>query len=519
MDIPGSLPLPTPKEMARWDHAAIDDFGLPQDVLMETAGRGAFTTLHELYGSPVGASALVIAGSGNNGGDAFVVARLLADAGADVLVAYTGRKDHYRGAARRNMLLALSMGIQCVPLRGKELYNLSQRIGHPEIIIDGLLGTGFDGELRPSARDWIEDMNILGADAFVLSIDVPSGLNGLTGKPQPTAVLADCTVSFEAPKLGLMQPGADDFTGDVIVHPIGIPGFIKRSSPAGCSLLTEDIFDLLPEPSESMHKGHAGHVLITGGSPGLTGAPALTAMGALRSGAGLTTCAAPEGLTSEIKNGQPDIMTLPLHQGTQWSADMAHILAKRADSFAAICIGPGIGRSDETGQFLDALFMHPLPPTVLDADGLYRLAQNPSMLEANPRQTVLTPHPGEAARLLGTDTASVQSDRLAAAHKLAATYGTVTVLKGAGSIIAAPDNRTFISPFSEPNLAIAGAGDVLSGIVAGLMARGLTPLMAACLGVYWHGLAGNRLAEAFPMRGNIASDIAEALPLVFTEEE
>ncbi|WP_461209525.1 NAD(P)H-hydrate dehydratase [Desulfocurvus sp. DL9XJH121] len=512
--LPGCLPLPTPGEMGAWDAAAIQDFGLRQEVLMESAGRGCFEVLAENFDSLAGLDALVLAGSGNNGGDALVVARWLADAGARVHVAHTGRKKRYRGAAAANLRLAQAMGLDLTYLPGKALADICPA---PNIVVDGLLGTGFAGELRPQARAWIEEINDLSATAFVLTVDIPSGLCGLTGRPLPVAVMADWTVTFHAAKLGLLMPGAEEFTGGIVVQPIGIPGFVERSAPPACHLLTEGLAELMPGPAPDLHKGVAGHVLVCGGSPGLTGAPHLAALGALRAGAGLATAACPAGLAAEVKAGAPDIMTLPLGDGAQWSAAQARELAPRLSGFAALALGPGLGRADGALEFLRALADADLPPLVLDADALYWLAEDPALLAPHAARAVLTPHPGELARLMGLSTREVQEDRIAAARAAAGRFGAVTVLKGAGSVVAEPGGRTLLSPFSTPNLAVAGSGDVLAGLTAALLARGLAPVQAACLGVYWHGLAGARLAASHPLRGNLASEIAHQLPQCWEE--
>lgn len=517
MDIPYCLPLPTPAEMAAWDRSTIEEFGLRQEVLMECAGRGCFEALAEAFGDLEGLGALVLAGSGNNGGDAFVVARLLADAGARVLVAHTGRKKSYRGAAAANLRLAQRMGLPLVYLPGRPLAEAAAELGRVHMVVDGLLGTGFSGTLRENAQTWIDQLNDMGEDAFVLAVDVPSGLNAETGRPQPVAVAADCTVTFHAPKLGLVMPGAEAWTGEVRVQPIGIPGFVERSAPAGAHLLTHGVGDLAPLPHRDMHKGHSGHVLAVGGSAGLTGAPLLAAFAALSAGAGLASVACPRGLAMETKAGVPEVMTLPLGKGDAWMAPMADELGKRLDAYSALALGPGIGRDERTLEFLEALMTGELPPLVLDADGLYWLAQRPELLGANAADAVLTPHPGEMARMLDTDTASVQADRTGAAREAARHFSAVTVLKGASTAIAHPDGRLWLAPFSAPNLAVAGSGDVLSGVVASLLGRGLAPLEAACLGVYWHGLAGERLGRDYPLRGNLAGDIARELPATLEE--
>ncbi len=514
--IPHALPLPVPAEMAAWDRAAIHEFGLRQEVLMENAGRAAAEVALAALGGADGACglrALVLAGGGNNGGDAFVAARHLADAGARVLVLHAGPARRYRGAAAANLRLARRMGLPVARpgARGPEAAALAAWEGRaPDLVVDGLLGTGFSGPLRPEARAWIEAANRLGREAFVLALDIPSGLDGRTGRPGPVAVAADATVCFQAAKLGTALPEAGPWTGELHIVPIGIPGFLIRQAPARCALLTSGTALLAPPPDPLLHKGRAGHVLVVGGSPGLAGAPLLAALGALRGGAGLATVACPGALAAEVRSGQPDVMTLPLGRERDWSAALAAELAPALERFDALALGPGLGRAPGAGEFVRALLALPaLPPLLADADALFWLAQAPALAA---RAAVLTPHPGEAARLAGTDTASVQADRPGTARALAARLDAVVALKGAGTVVAAPDGAAWLAPFAVPALAVAGSGDVLSGLAAALLARGLAPAEAACLGVYWHGLAGEAVQARAPLRGALASEIAAALP-------
>lgn len=509
--IPHALPLPVPAEMAAWDRAAIHEFGLRQDVLMENAGRAGAEVALDALGDAPGLRALVLAGGGNNGGDAFVAARHLADAGARVLVLHTTPARRYRGAAAANLRLARRMGlpVACLGARDLEAVALAHFEGTPDLIVDGLLGTGFSGTLRPEAQGWVQAVNRLGRAAFVLALDIPSGLDGATGRPCPVAVMADATVCFQAAKLGTALPEAGPWTGELHIEPIGIPGFLMRRAPADCALLTSGTALLAPQPDPLLHKGRAGHVLVVGGSRGLTGAPLLAALGALRGGAGLATVACPGALAAEVRAGCPDVMTLPLGPGDAWSAALAAGLAPALARFDALALGPGLGREPGALAFLEALLELPLPPVLADADALYWLARRPELAR---RCAALTPHPGEAARLAGTDTAAIQADRPGAARALAGHLGAVVALKGAGTVVAAPGGAAWLAPFAVPALAVAGSGDVLAGLTASLLARGLPAAEAACLGVYWHGLAGEAVQARAPLRGALASEIAAALP-------
>lgn len=506
------LPLPTPAEMATWDRQTIETIGIPGLTLMESASREAVSVLLDEYGPVDGAEILCFAGSGNNGGDTFAMARQLMDLGADVTVYHTKPKKQYRGETRTNLQWCQRLDVPLYHLHGIDLNGLPV----PDIVIDGILGTGFEGELRSSTLDLIRAINRLGDKAFVFSVDIPSGLNGRTGEPQPEAVIADVTATFQAAKLGMVMPGANRYTGMIHVRSIGIPTRIQEDNPARHQLISGDIMDRIPTPAPGMHKGRAGHVLIVGGSRGLTGAPHLAALAALRSGAGLATIACPGALADSAKMHRPDIMTLPLGNSDEWSPGLARTIQEEAHRYDAVVVGPGLGRSSRTIEFMRAFLERCPANTVFDADALYSLAQIPEMMDHLPSTSILTPHPGEMATLSSRTADDIQRNRLGAAEDFVGLYPGTLILKGAGTLVA-NRLRTCISPFAEPNLAIGGSGDVLSGIIGSLMAQGLDADTAASLGVYWHGATGRTLREEFPLRGNLATEIAESLPLTAKE--
>jgi NAD(P)H-hydrate epimerase len=543
-------PLPTPAEMNAWDKAA-SEMGLTTELLMENASREALHALEDKLGDLRGQTVLCLAGPGNNGGDAIALARHLHDAGAEVNLlllrpawAYTGAPGFHLRLARRAGVDVRQLGIR-KPARGSgpdeefgeeptggsslastplDVFLADLDGDHPpDIVVDGLLGTGLKGDPSPEYAAIIEGVNRLGGSAFVVSLDIPSGLSGLTGHPAGHTVRADMTVTFEAAKLGLRMPAALPYLGELVVRAIGIPRTIQEELPPTHRLLAPGLSLLLPELDRTMHKASAGRLLVIGGSPGLTGAPLLAALGALRAGAGLVTVACPAGIEATLKAGYPDVMTIPLGEGRQWSAAMAREAASRLHGFDALVIGPGIGRGEDTAGFLSELAsvlqQGDQLPCVWDADALFWLAANPGRL--GPLSgSIITPHPGEAARLLGLETDEVESDRPAAARALAHRHGATAILKGPATLVCAGQDWSkplFVSPFVEPNLAVGGSGDVLAGVMGSLLARDLSPLLAACLGVYWHGLAGRLVSGDFPYRGNLASDIAQALPRALTE--
>jgi len=540
-------PLPTPVEMKDWDAAAIRDYGIRDEMLMENASRESLHVLLHYCGDMAGKRVLVFMGGGNNGGDAAALARHLHDLNAHVLVLHARPLRAYRGAAGYHLRLARRTGVSFLPVgtkaqsfpfpRGSRAASLLPADDWqapsgipnnilndlpnvmPDIIIDGLLGTGFRRPLTPVYHAAVEWINSRRERCFVLSLDIPSGLDGLTGEPGPSAVRAHATVTFEAAKPGLHMPPAGEFTGALHCRPIGIPKAVRTRYPASHVLLDaagcRAIASMLPLAPD-MHKGTAGHVLIIGGSPGMTGAPVLAAQGAQRSGAGYVTITAPGELLPLIAPMHPDILTCPAGPGKTWAfSPELEAAIQRAD---ALVIGPGMGRGDDARDvLLRILALDDRPPAVIDADALYHLARTPALCALLLPHDILTPHPGEMSLLSGKDVGEIQRNRLAAARGYALQYPCVLVLKGAGTLIAQAEEPLVISPFAAPALAVAGSGDVLAGFMGGLSGQGLAPRSAACLAVYLHARAGMLLHDTFPMRGNTAQDIATALTIAQKE--
>ncbi|SIN75995.1 bifunctional ADP-dependent NAD(P)H-hydrate dehydratase/NAD(P)H-hydrate epimerase [Halodesulfovibrio marinisediminis] len=505
------IPLPTPAEMNSWDTQAITTFGIREEILMENASREALHVLLELTGSVTGKRVLAFMGSGNNGGDAAATARHLHNLGAEVLLLHTKPVRAYNKTSGYHFKLARTIGTPYALLTSKNASRLLSA-EQPDIIIDGLLGTGLRGTLSSDKKSLIEHINRLGQKAFVFALDIPSGLNGTLGTVDPVAVRANATVTFEAAKCGLVMPEARQWIGDLYTRSIGIPTQVQDTHSASYYGMTDDVLRLRKPQSEAMHKGSAGKVLIIGGSKGLTGAPHLSALGAMRSGAGYATVASPALLTQEIKAGQSGILTLELGISNEWPIHVPEVLIQEIQNSDSLIIGPGMGRSKEAANFLRKLITRHRPPTVFDADALYHLAKDENLIQSLSDSDILTPHPGEMARLSRKTISEIQADRLTAATILNDTFNGVVVLKGAASCIAQQGRPTVISPFCTPTLAVAGSGDVLSGIIGTHLAQGVPVREAACLGVYEHGLAGEFLENDFPHRGNLPQEIAHALP-------
>ncbi|MFO7728738.1 MAG: NAD(P)H-hydrate dehydratase [Desulfonatronovibrio sp.] len=508
-------PLPTPKEMALWDRLAMEEMGMLSETLMENASREALNVIKYRFEDIKGGSALVFAGSGNNGGDAFALARHLWNHDVKVMILHAKRLKEYTGAAEHHLSLVRKLEI---PLMYLHEYNLDFLKG-VDIIVDGLLGTGFSGELHEDFVRWIRAINKLAEKSYVISLDIPSGIDGVSGKPSPVAVLADDTITFEEPKLGLLQPPAREHVGCLAVGKIGIPKIIKKENPPEHFGLNIHVLDQLTFPKKTMHKGEGGHVLILGGSEALSGAAVLSALGALRAGSGLATIACPAGLAAEVRSGWPEIMVMPLGEGRHWHKGLMADLEPGLDKFSSVIVGPGMGRDDRTGEFIRAYLDSMHPCSLFDADALYFLANDQSLIKKiDPaKEVIFTPHPGEMARFFSASAREINRDRTYFAREFTGKYGINLVLKGACTIIAGHGLPLYVSPFATPNLAIGGAGDVLSGVIGSLMSQGFSAVDAANIGVYWHGLAGRDLEKRYPFRGNLAREIADTLPEVLAK--
>ena len=531
-------PLPLPEEMRAWDaHAAA--LGMDPAILMENAGHVACDVLLRHCPDVAGAPVWLLMGSGNNGGDAACIARLLAERGARALLFHARPLEAASGASALHLSLARADGVRTAPLSelgcavsaclggasaapDTPTARLAAHWGPPRLLVDGLLGTGFSGTLRPEALSAIELVNTLTGripSCFVLAVDIPSGLNAASGTPSPVAVRAHATVSLAAAKPGLVLPAASPWVGELHVGDIGMP--TPARTPVRQYLLDGHALSALPAPDPESHKNSFGHVLVLGGAPGLSGAGHMAAAGALRAGAGLVSAAAPESALAAISGGWPEIMTVALgpRGAMEWPAEIPDDLRERLRRATALAVGPGMGRGPDAEAFLAALLDLPeRPRAVIDADALILLSRRRELLARLGPGDVLTPHPGEAAALLGTGNARIQADRPAALAALCGLSRAAVVLKGAGTLVGQVGAPVFLSPYAVPALAMGGSGDVLAGCVAALLAGGETregaALRAAATGVVLHALAGRSLGRRFPHRGCLASELADALPHV-----
>jgi NAD(P)H-hydrate epimerase len=471
------------------DRLAIEEHGLRAEVLMERAGAAAFRLLraHWSQAQRIG----VVCGTGNNGGDGYVLARLAHEAGLRVAAYAVGGADRLSGAALQAARSLREAGVAVAAYAGGALS------GH-EVVVDALLGTGLDREVGGTQREAIEAINASGA--AVIALDVPSGLDADSGRIRGAAVRADLTICFIGLKQGLFTADGPDCSGRIHYSSLGVPAQVfSRLAAAASRFSYQTLSNRLKPRSRGAHKGQHGHVLIIGGDHGMSGAALLAGQAALRTGAGLVSLATRPAHAAMLSLAQPELMC----HGIEHTADL-HPLLERA---TVIAIGPGLGRTGWSQELLGAVLELP-GPLVVDADALYLLAKEPCRRE----NWLLTPHPGEAARLLGTAAAQVQSDRFQAVAQLQQRYGGAVVLKGAGSLVCDSAGDVGLCHGGNPGMAGGGMGDLLTGVAAALLAQGMALAEAARFATAVHAAAGDlAAAEEGGERGLLASDLLAPL--------
>lgn len=509
----------TAAQMQTLDRRTIQEAKVPGTTLMERAGTGVFTHLLEVWGAPKNKKVVILCGKGNNGGDGLVVARLLKKKGAKVKV-------------------VLMAPLKELSPDAKIMYRRLSRIIHPslftvnpsrdtlcsflkdaDLLVDALLGTGLSSSVRAPYLSAIEAINA--SPAFTVAIDIPSGLDSDTGATRGVAVQADLTVTFGNPKLGLFLGSAIDTVGTLEVVDIGIPlDFVTEMNPHIHLLTQESVRSLIPPRPPSSHKGTFGHAGIVGGSPGKTGAPAMAGLGALRVGTGLVTVATPQSVSAILESKLLEVMTEPMPESSNHLLGMetCSALLAFAHNKSSLAFGPGLGVSPGTTELLRHLLPQLDAPCVLDADALNSLAHHCQIFSSMKRPPILTPHPGEMARLLeASSSRQVNDNRIGVSRQFAMQHRVILVLKGARTIIAEPQGHIAICPTGNPGMASAGMGDVLTGLIVGLLAQGLSAWDAARAGVYLHGLAGDLAAATIGEPGLIAGDVISAVPHALTQ--
>ena len=509
----------TAAQMREADRQTIDDIGIPSLVLMENAGRQVVAAIEAAYEPLLEGRVAVLCGRGNNGGDGFVVARTLLQRGADTAVFVLGAVADIRGDARVNLDILGRLGLTVVEISDAQAWELHfSEIARCSLIVDAILGTGLRAPVTGMLETVIADVNAAGIP--IVSIDVPSGISADSPHLIGDCIDAAMTVTLAAPKLPLVLPPAEAFAGDVVIADIGIPHEVLDAlEGTHVELMTPEQMRQLvnPRASES-HKGDFGRVTIVAGSRGKTGAAYLAGMAALRSGAGLVTIATPDSCLPLVATMAPELMTEPLAEGEPGSLGAAAIERVLAMQQDVVACGPGLGRTAGVAEFVRSLLARATVPLVLDADALITVADEPGVIVGSEeRDVIITPHPGEMARLTGRTIEEVQRDRIQVAADFAAARHVYVVLKGHRSVIATPEGRIFINPTGNPGMASGGTGDVLTGMIAAWLAQLLDAEAACRLAVFLHGAAGDMAEAGEGQVAMIASDIITLLGETLTQ--
>ena len=509
------------KEMRALDRAAEEEIGIPGIVLMENAGRAVADAAEQMLGSCRGKNVVIFAGKGNNGGDGSGAGRWLLNRGARVSLVLAAAVDALRGSAADQLQYFMACGGEVLSTEGNEpetfRKELQARVSCSDLCIDALLGTGFAGNLQPDIACLCACINAQKARregrCRVLSVDLPTGVNADDGSAAEGAVEADVTVTMALPKPGLyLYPGAR-YAGQIVTADIGMPAALLESAGGERFLLTDErIRGLLPQRARNAHKGTAGRVLVLAGSYGYLGAAALSSFAALKGGAGLVTLYTPETCREVLSVKLTEVMVrgLPADGKGSLSPEAEEEVLKAERIANVLAIGPGLGVSETTGETVRRILGSAEIPCVIDADAIRALAGHTEILSHMAADKVLTPHPGEMAALTGLSVKEIEQNRLGIAASCAEKWQAVVVLKGVPSVVAMPDGAVYLNPTGTPAMATAGCGDVLTGLIAALIAQGCPAGEAAMAGVYLHGLAGE-IAAGYGV-GMTASELCNAVP-------
>ncbi len=506
-------------EMKAIDRRASQEYMIPSLLLMENAGLRVAETVTKLLGDDSGGRVLILAGQGNNGGDGLVAGRHLINRGFEVDIFLLGDPARLTPDSKVNYDILQRMGAAVQPLtdeqhRGAWLTALLQA----DLAVDAIYGIGFRGRLGDLESAVADTLNR--SRVPVVAVDISSGVEADTGKVHGSAIQADYTVTLALPKLGqILAPGCE-YAGQWSVADISIPRRLLEDPAFKMNLIDETGVKkwLTPRPAES-HKGTYGHVMVVGGSAGMAGAVILASCAALRCGAGLVTAALPQSLVPIVDASVLEVMSRALPETSQGSiaAEALPAIDNLLGTCSVCAVGPGLSRYHEANSIIRFILEHSGVPVLIDADGINALAGDPAILKDRQVPVVITPHPREFSRLTGLTTEEIQHNRIELASRYAAAWGVTIVLKGNNTVVACPRGDTFINNSGNPGMATAGSGDVLSGIIAGLIAQGLKTQDAAIAGVYIHGRAGDRAADELGQRGMVAGDLIDFLPQTLLE--
>ncbi len=509
------------EEMRNLDRRASTEFHIPSIVLMENAGLGVVEAVKTALSGVERPRVVVVAGKGNNGGDGFVVSRHLINSGFEVDTFLLGEPSEFTPDAAVNFRILQKITDRVFSILSEEgLSRLHSALAEADLVVDAIYGIGFHGQMPPLESKVVKLVNCCAKP--VVAVDIPSGVEADTGRVRKEAVRATWTVTMALPKKGFFLEPARSYTGLLTVADISIPRCLLESPEIKTNLVTEDRVAALFKPRvPDTHKGSYGHVLVVGGSAGLTGAVVMAAQAALRSGAGLVTAAVPQSLQPAVESRLVEVMSFPLAETPLKTISLEALpaLENLLDRVSVCVVGPGMGRYQEASAVVKFILEKAGVPVIIDADGLNAVAEDINALQDRQVPVILTPHPGEMSRLTGLGINEIQSDRMEVARRYASQWGVTLVLKGHNTVIAAPDGEVYVNVTGNPGMATGGTGDVLSGVIAAFVAQGLRAHMAAVCGVYVHGKAGDEAKKEKGERGLAAMDIVQAIPAVLKDFE
>lgn len=511
------MKVATAEQMQELDQKAIESYRIPGIVLMENAGRGATDVIFNTFPDLQKKKIVIVAGKGNNGGDGFVIARHLLNHGISVKVFLLSDPKGLRGDAETNFHIFHRMKGEVISVpSSKDYQKVKKDLEKVDLLIDGIFGTGLDAEVRGYYREVIDHLNTL--QKPIIAIDIPSGLDANTGKPLGTAIRASLTVTFGLPKVGHLVVPGPDYVGRLKVIDIGIPKNLVEEEKIQTHLLEHEEIKkwLSMSRRPDTHKGDYGHLLVIAGSVGKTGAAAMACEAALRVGAGLVTLAIPKSLNTIMEVKLTEVMTEPLPETPKQTLSLRAFnpILRLCENKKAVIIGPGIGTFKETQSLILKLIKTLDIPIILDADGLTALATQPKTLPAANRSLILTPHPGEMARLIRSTAKEVQEDRIGVTRNFSQSHHVYLVLKGYRTLVATPKGDIFINPTGNPGMASGGTGDVLTGMMGGLICQGFDILPSLQISVFLHGLAGDEMAREIGEKSLVATDIIKKIPFL-----
>jgi len=513
-------------QMRSIDSKVINSFGIPGIVLMENAALAVVREIKNILipeekKSLRGQKAVILVGKGNNGGDGLAVARHLSVLGMEVNVFFFANPGDLGGDAKLNFDVFQKMGGKIVLVEDEKQIRLFKlALMQSQVAVDALYGTGFKGDIPEVMVSFIDELNK--AELPVVCVDIPSGLEADTGKVHRIAVRGDMTVTFGLAKLGHFLGEGPMYTGRLAIDQISIPEQIINEEKIFAYLLTDEVIKpLIPVRHSQGHKGTHGRAVLIGGSVGMSGAIMLAGRSAQRCGVGLLQIVVPEAIAETVDLGVMEATVWPAQDFEMLTGNSWAFISERLNGASACAVGPGLRQTESFLPVIKNILDETDVPVILDADALNLISREPELLSSRKGKgtLILTPHPGEMARLCGCSIAEVQENRMKLAVSKALDWGAIVVLKGAGTIVASPDGRIFLNITGNAGLGTGGTGDVLTGAILSWVAQGVPPLGAACMGVYLHGKAADLLKQQYGLSGYTASEVADQFPKVRKEIE